>query len=88
MTLDKLYSIMKKAGYPIRNRDELERVIGGEKIKFDGHEMDAEEIAVHISKYPIKSISDFFKDFFEEEVESYNLEEAEALGKFETKFEQ
>ncbi len=88
MTLDKLYSIVKNAEFPIHNRTELIRLFGKNNIYFEGHVMSGEEVAVHISKYPIRNVSEFFKDFLEGEVESYSMEEASNLGKFEARVEQ
>lgn len=87
MTLDKLYSLVKRAKYPINDRDALIQIIGAETIVFDGHKMDAEEIAVHI-KYPIKSVSEFFKDFMQAEAEEYGIDEALSLGQFESRVEE
>ena len=87
MTLDKLYFVMNKAEYPLRTRDDLVKAVGQNRIAFEGHIMGGEEIAVHISRYPIRNVSEFFKDFFEEESEAYSTSEALLLGKFEAMIE-
>jgi hypothetical protein len=87
MTLDRLYSLVKKARFPIKDREDIIHIIGNTKISFDGHFMNCEEIAVHMKKYPIKSASEFFKYFLEEEAEAYNTKEAKALGAFEVRLE-
>lgn len=87
MTLDKLYHIAKKAKYPIKDRKELMELIGKEIITFEDKKFDAEEIAVHITEYPIHTASDLIKFFIYEEEEVYNLEEAKELGDFERRME-
>ena len=78
---------MKNANYPIRNREELKKVLAKNVINFEGKMYDAKEIAVHITEYPIHKASDLIKFFLEEEeeeeVELYNESEATFLAQFE-----
>ena len=83
MSLDKLYHVMRKAKYPIHNRDELKRVLGDFKINIEGNLLNADEIAVHIPKYPLRSVADFFYNFLSEEYEIHEKKEALILGDFE-----
>ena len=83
MSLDKLYHVMRKAKYPINDRKELIKILGDFKIHIEDNFLDAEELAVHIPHYPLRSVADFFYNFLSEEKEIHDKKEAVALGNFE-----
>ncbi len=85
MGLDQLYSLMRNASYPINSREELISALGNIKISFEGRTLSADEIGVHLTKYPIRNVADLIRDFLEEEKFEYNEKEADLLGEFEAR---
>lgn len=75
MSLDDLWAAVKKLKYPIKDAKQLEKFLGKLKLKFDGEELDARDIAMEITQYPIKSAADLIRDFLKDE-EEYSTEEA------------
>ena len=78
MGLDILYEMIKYAEYPIRNIEEVLFLLGDERIDFNGHSLDARNVALTIEKYPIHTPADFLK-FFIEGCDEYNNTEASEL---------
>ncbi len=78
MSLDDLWSAVKKLKYPVKSSKDLEKALGKLKIKFDGEGLGARDIAMEITQYPIKSAADLIRDFLKDE-EEYSLDEAKEV---------
>ena len=79
MSLDVLWNAVKGLKYPINKDDDLQQLLGDLRIKFNGKEFDARDIALQINEYPIKSAPDLIRDFLTEG-EAFSEEEGEAVG--------
>ena len=57
MALDLLYTKIKYAKFPIKNRKELFDAIGVREVEFEGNWYNAKDISIMVKDFPIKRAS-------------------------------